>query len=80
MLNSKPIIHYTVLTNVVIPGGNASIVPVDHWIQGFNGHRLLVGPVIQVIERVNDARPVFETHSAVYIPKDTGEALSFLVF
>jgi hypothetical protein len=66
----KTICHYESLHTVVATGENATIVPVDHPQGIFNGERVIVGPVLTVIERVNDARPIFETHYMIFLPAD----------
>jgi Lon protease-like protein len=66
----KPVIHYASLHNVLHVGDCARVVTTDHYISGLNGCKVFVGPIVRILERVNDNRPVFETTTAVFIPDD----------
>jgi hypothetical protein len=67
----KTLCHYSKLHSVVAVGENVVLVPTDHTMAEFNGGRIVIGPVLNVIPRFNDERPVFETHYCIFVPVDS---------
>lgn len=61
----KPLVSYVRLYLPVIKGEETLLTVID---QDGKSELRLTSPVVDVVVRVNDNRPVFETMNTIYVP------------